>query len=221
MLALGANQAGGERFTGLVSEYRLYNVALDASEAKALYDLGRTPPPPAPAVPRPGNLVVDFDTTVNTIPTDISGSGNHGTLQNGASYSTVEKAFDLTVGYVSGTHGLVGSTPAHSHSVWFKRTASSNNWEYVCVAGTLAVGQQSGILIAGSPYVNRIIFNFYGGELLSTVTAELNVWYHVVATYSGASSAIDLTTCKIYIDGEDRTEAVWRNVAFSRTLRII
>ena len=30
--------------------------------------------------PRPEKLVVDFDTTVNSSPTDISGKGNHGSL---------------------------------------------------------------------------------------------------------------------------------------------
>ena len=30
--------------------------------------------------PRPEKLVVDFDTTVNSSPTDISGKGNHGTF---------------------------------------------------------------------------------------------------------------------------------------------
>jgi len=46
--------------------------------------------------PRPEKLVVDFDTTVNSSPTDISGKGNHGTLV-GATYSAADKAFDFSV----------------------------------------------------------------------------------------------------------------------------
>ena len=44
--------------------------------------------------PRPEKLVVDFDTTVNSSPTDISGKGNHGTLV-GATYSPADKAFNF------------------------------------------------------------------------------------------------------------------------------
>ena len=44
--------------------------------------------------PRPEKLVVDFDTTVNSSPTDISGQGNHGTLV-GATYSPADKAFSF------------------------------------------------------------------------------------------------------------------------------
>ena len=42
--------------------------------------------------PRPEKLVVDFDTTVNSSPTDISRNGNHGTLVR-ATYSAADKAF--------------------------------------------------------------------------------------------------------------------------------
>ncbi len=38
--------------------------------------------------------MVDFDTTVNDSPTDISGQGNHGTLV-GATYSVADKAFNF------------------------------------------------------------------------------------------------------------------------------
>ena len=45
--------------------------------------------------PRPEKLVVDFDTTVNSSPTDISGQGNHGSVLRGASYSAADKAFNF------------------------------------------------------------------------------------------------------------------------------
>ena len=44
--------------------------------------------------PRPEKLVVDFDTTVNSSPTDISGKGNHGTF-GGSSITPADKAFIL------------------------------------------------------------------------------------------------------------------------------
>ena len=43
--------------------------------------------------PRPEKLVVDFDTTVNSSPIDISGKGNHGTSDGSAGFSAADKAF--------------------------------------------------------------------------------------------------------------------------------
>src|SRR5210317_585185 len=55
--------------------------------------------------PRPEKLVVDFDTTVNSSPTDISGRGNHGTF-NGTNmnYSSADKAFVF-----NGTDDYIGA----------------------------------------------------------------------------------------------------------------
>jgi hypothetical protein len=57
--------------------------------------------------PRPEKLVVDFDTTVNSSPTDISGKGNHGAF-NGTNmnYSSADKAFAF-----NGTDDYIVSNP--------------------------------------------------------------------------------------------------------------
>jgi hypothetical protein len=71
--------------------------------------------------PRPEKLVVDFDTTVNSSPTDISGKGNHGAFYNGAYYSAADKAFVL-----DGTDDYIETAPlgfsgdqVYSISLWF------------------------------------------------------------------------------------------------------
>jgi hypothetical protein len=166
--------------------------------------------------PRPEKLVVDFDTAVNSSPTDISGKGNHGAFYNGAEYSVSDKAFKF-VGVddhlqaanssdtVRGTHGLSGTRPVHSHSVWFKQTTDATDYTWVCAAGTATNQQQSGILISGnSGLPNRITFDNYAGWVTSTVTAELNRWYHVVATFNGGTN-FNTTNCRIYVDGVDCT----------------
>jgi hypothetical protein len=156
--------------------------------------------------PRPEKLVVDFDTTVNNSPTDISGKGNHGTLV-GATYSAADKAFKTTNGggNVRGSHSLIGTQPVHSHSVWFKQTTDISDYTWVCAAGTADHQKQSGILISGnSGLPNRITFDNYGGWVTSTVTAELNRWYHVVATFNGGTT-FNTTNCRIYVDGVDCT----------------
>jgi hypothetical protein len=164
--------------------------------------------------PRPEKLVVDFDTTVNSSPTDISGKGNHGAFYNGAYYSAVDKAFKFvsstsstanTSDTVRGTHGLIGTQPVHSHSVWFKQTTDATDYTWVCAAGTADLQQQSGVLLSGnSSYPNRITFDCYNGWVTSTVTAELNRWYHVVATFNGGTT-FNTTNCRIYVDGVDCT----------------
>tara|TARA_Y100000817_G_scaffold151049_1_gene118125 strand:- start:358 stop:4338 length:3981 start_codon:yes stop_codon:yes gene_type:complete len=166
--------------------------------------------------PRPEKLLVDFDTTVNSSPTDISGKGNHGVFYNGASYSPADKAFKF-VGVdnngqaanssdtVRGTHGLSGTRPVHSHSVWFKQTTDANDYTWVCAAGTASGQNQTAILLSGnSSYPNRITFDNYNGWVTSTVTAELNRWYHVVATFNGGTN-FNTTNCRIYVDGVDCT----------------
>ena len=166
--------------------------------------------------PRPEKLLVDFDTTVNSSPTDISGQGNHGTFYNGASYSAADKAFKF-VGVdnasqtanssdtVRGTHGLSGTQPVHSHSVWFKQTTDATDYTWVCAAGTAANQQQSAVLLSGnSSYPNRITFDCFNGWVTSTVTAQLNRWYHVVVTFNGGAN-FNTTNCRIYVDGVDCT----------------
>ena len=166
--------------------------------------------------PRYEKLLVDFDTTVNNSPIDISGKGNHGAFYNGASYSAADKAFKF-VGVdnflqapnssdtVRGTHGLSGTQPVHSQSVWFKQTTDAGDYTWVCAVGTADLYQQSAVLLSGnSGLTNRITFDNYNGWVTSTVTAELNRWYHVVVTYNGGGNW-NTTNCRIYVDGVDCT----------------
>jgi hypothetical protein len=176
---------------------------------------------PDAETPRAESLIVHYDTTVDSVKSgstavDSSGAGNHGELLNGASYLSEERAFKF-VGVdnnnqaanssdtVRGTHGLSGGAQSiHSQSVWFKQTTDASDYTWICALGTASAGNQSGILLSGSSsYPNRITFDAYNGWVTSTVTAELNRWYHVVVTYKGGGW--NTTNCKIYVNGVDCT----------------
>jgi hypothetical protein len=215
----GTNQVGYAN----IGEWRLFGTPGPTTLDKGSLTLGRSLDVPRVSrydvdteTPRPEKLLVDFDTTVNSSPTDISGKGKHGSFYNGAEYSAADKAFKF-VGVdnnnqaanssdtVRGTHGLSGTRPVHSHSVWFKQTTDANDYTWVCAVGTADLQQQSAILLSGSSsHPNRITFDCYNGWVTSTVTAELNRWYHVVATFNGGTT-FNTTNCRIYVDGVDCT----------------
>jgi hypothetical protein len=200
-----------------VGEWKLFGTPGPTTLDKGSLSLGRSLDVPRVSrydvdteTPRPEKLLVDFDTTVNSSPTDISGKGNHGVFYNGGLYSPADKAFKTTNGggNVRGSHGLIGTQPVHSHSVWFKQTTDATDYTWVCAAGTADLQQQSGVLLSGnSSYPNRITFDCYNGWVTSTVTAELNRWYHVVATFNGGTT-FNTTNCRIYVDGVDCTGPV-------------
>jgi hypothetical protein len=86
--------------------------------------------------PRPEKLVVDFDTTVNESPTDISGQGNHGTFGGSAYYSAADKAFnfDQSDDYIQTGAGVIsGTNPVFSISLWVNYSGTGS--ETFCMIG--------------------------------------------------------------------------------------
>ena len=151
--------------------------------------------------PRPEKLVVDFDTTVNSSPTDISGKGNHGTFYGDADYSAADKAFEFdgSGDYIQGDTGLTGNF-SHSISMWFN--ANSNNGQLFW----------TGINTSGGGERINVLFSASGGNGGNTTTPQIhytfkhhthyvdvnaNQWHHLVCTYDGTNS----TGRKIYLDG--------------------
>jgi hypothetical protein len=133
--------------------------------------------------PRPEKLVVDFDTTVNSSPTDISGKGNHGTLV-GATYSPADKAFtfDGTDQYIKFDTGLTGNA-IFSVSMWFISTGAGVdtlfqiNGDYTGTSGEIAWLYKSG---------NELFFDFINNNLKVDYSVfNNNDWNHVVVTFDG------------------------------------
>jgi hypothetical protein len=162
--------------------------------------------------PRPEKLVVDFDTTVNSSPTDISGKGNHGKFSDASgvpAYSAADKAFDFDgvngVIYVPLLSPAMTGDRICSMSAWFKTTnASTVNQQIVwlgaySVAGLLAVAVSNGTL--------RISIGS-GCSLDVAGVIESNTWYHVVGIKQGTGSITSSnfsSVFKLYLNGEPMT----------------
>ena len=172
--------------------------------------------------PRRTNLKVEFDTSLA-----IHGDGNGGrpfstsgqdfayAYTNDAHYSVADKAFKFPSGtstatdVIYGYHGFtLGTSPAHTQSLWVKRTSygyNANDWQWAAMFGNASgSGHMSGVLFQASGH--RISFDIENTRILSKKVIELNRWYHVVCTFSGGTSVWNTKNCKIYIDGVDDTD---------------
>ena len=158
--------------------------------------------------PRPEKLVVDFDTTVNSSPTDISGQGNNGAFYphpNGASYSATDKAFNF-----DGTNDSIRaiiSNPAgdwvHSISFWFKLDIDQST-----ISGRIdpfTIGRQgtggvnrtadlpSGDLVSHYSSCDiaptTIDWYFYGNDARFNISGiKANEWHHLTFAYEGGGA---------------------------------
>jgi len=150
--------------------------------------------------PRPEKLVVDFDTTVNSSPTDISGRGNHGTMV-GATYSAADKAFvfdastDIINGNVSG-HNTASGAP-YTITLWAKVTGDSDIQIEFNPSGSAGT-QRSFDYRHGSDF--RIAFN--GGRREWNPPSDISngKWFMMTVTHAGSRA-----TSKCYVDGQELT----------------
>jgi hypothetical protein len=160
--------------------------------------------------PRAESLVVHYDTTVDSVASgttvvDISGQGNNGTLTNGASYSSSERAltFDGVNDYLEGTLNNPSGAWVHSISFWMKRP---NNSTADCV---FSIDNDTAGATDTTPHCvidtgKQLRYDFWSSAVyVNGYPIENGVWYHVCFTYSGGAAST--TTVKIYIDGFQRT----------------
>ena len=147
--------------------------------------------------PRPEKLVVDFDTTVNSSPTDISGQGNHGTFNGGASYSPADKAFvfDGTGDYIQAS-GVTLPT-AHSMSVWFNMDSDQSGINSIMHIGTFNTEDESRIFT----HSNLLHATIYGSTIQYATSLSPGSWYHVVYTFTDGTT-FNTTNAKIYVNGQ-------------------
>jgi len=169
--------------------------------------------------PRRDRLVVEYNTSTN--PTfegavrDTSGRGNDGVFYGGASYDATEKALKFvgssstsanSSGKIQSTYDWGSTAPAHTFSVWFKRTANLTDWEWICSFGQANNTRGNpGILISADTHTeggNIISFDIFNDQVTVQHTVEIGVWTHVVATFNAASTAWSVDNCKIYVNGE-------------------
>ena len=172
--------------------------------------------------PRPEKLVVDFDTTVNSSPTDISGKGNHGKLQI-TTYNAPNKSFDVAGGasalgsYKGGIEAItstVGTGPL-TVSFWVKYhddVTTNGHLHMIFLWGhtsNSAFGNKEmfwlGFQYFGGEYRFRLTASGGGPENYylhpNTTKPEVGRWYHYTATQEGTLPG----GFRFYIDGEELT----------------
>jgi hypothetical protein len=157
--------------------------------------------------PRPEKLVVDFDTTVNSSPTDISGRGNDGTFDGtNMNYSSADKAFVFngTDDYINMTR-VSGIRDSNPFTVSFWVNVDVNTGERCFMQyGAESTNDSIGIKLNDS--YDEIEFFFYSNDIRFTWTPDVHRWYHVVARYdggtdSGVTSGQIGVSRKIWVDG--------------------
>jgi hypothetical protein len=155
--------------------------------------------------PRPEKLVVDFDTTVNSTPTDISGEGNHGTFGGNAQYSAPDKAFKFDgedagpADYIIGNLNNTGDTD-FTVSLWLKKDRSGTAGMLCNFGGSGGSGNPEdsvGLEVGSNNNLNYFIFSGAEGFISNFAVTYLNRWVHIVATRSG-------NNLNVYLDGVDQ-----------------
>ena len=192
-------------YAGIV-EWKLFGTPGPTTLDKGSLSLGRSLDVPRISrydvdteTPRPEKLVVDFDTTVNSSPTDISGKGNHGAFYGtNMNYSSADKAFVFngTDDYIEGQISTTGGDFIHSFSFWVKYNNPTSGSEYAFSFGSSSTLGRVGYYKSSTGTIK--IIGWGGNNIDYTFTHEPNRWYHVCGTYSGGGWG---TNTKLYIDG--------------------
>jgi len=178
--------------------------------------------------PRPEKLLVDFDTTVNSSPTDISGRGNHGAFGGSAYYSSADKAFILANNPAAvssaSTHYIeaeLNNTETgnqyHSVSLWFKVLSGQNSsWRSIFESSENPRSGNGSISLYVKGATDVLVFGHGTTNLESDPISNLYFqWHHIVLTYDGANR-------KMYLDGvliKTVATTTWSGVA-NMTLRL-
>jgi len=199
-----------------IGEWRLFGTPGPTTLDKGSLTLGRTLDVPRISrydvdteTPKPGKLVLDFDTTVNSSPTDISGQGNHGSFLSNASYSSPDKAFKFDGSgdsiYLAKDTNLPTGDAIYTLSCWLKMdsTQTSVDQSIMYFGSAWAANELAGMRIVGG--------NKVGGDIGATQYYTTNAvivperWYHIVVVKRGtgvtpAQGASD-SYMRIYVDG--------------------
>jgi hypothetical protein len=162
--------------------------------------------------PRPEKLVLDFDTTVNSSPTDISGKGNHGVYFGSASYSAADKAFSTPNS--SGITVTGSSLGSGAQPLTLCAWAKGNIWDTTdndCVIGVgpnSSSGHSSFQLCVNTTHITLDMATSTN-YLEFPTTLTNGRWYFIAMTYTGGDA---FTNTRVYVDGvEIAKPASWTN----------
>ena len=155
--------------------------------------------------PRPEKLVVDFDTTVNESPTDISGKGNHGAYRNDSEYSATDKAFKFAAAnaHIYLEQGTISGTSAtHTFSLWINALSGPGNGSYEAIfeGGVRSNHQAFGLYAYQDGSNTRVYYHVFGNNLPSNTAGYIvntNSWYHICGTLDNSGNVR-----RFYVNGE-------------------
>jgi len=159
--------------------------------------------------PRADRLVVHYDTTVDSVVSgstvvDISGNGLNGTLKNGASYSSSERAltFDAATNqYITATTTNQTGAFVHTVSMWMKFSELTDNQHFLLSFGSTTA---DGFTAIGMYYSsNNGIRVSSGVDYRTKFHPTPGEWVHVTYTYSGGTlnQAASDVNVKFYVNG--------------------
>ena len=214
----GANftigQVSTNYFNGKIDEVRAYNRVLTTGEIQALYDQGGGTKVNSAVSNSQGTGRLDsglagywaLDNGSGTSATDSSSGGNTGTLNNGPTWGTGQiggaASFDNTDDSI--TVGDVVEPEYITMSAWIYR--NGNGTAPILTKGNYTGSEQYSLFVDYASYGTvEMIVRAAGGGFDHCRTGSTGYttgqWYHVAGTYNG-------TTCRIYVNGVDRTETV-------------
>jgi hypothetical protein len=172
--------------------------------------------------------VVDFDTTVNSSPTDISGQGNHGAFKGDASYSPADKAFkfDGNQDFIetgSGSNVISGSNPPFTASVWINYSGSEQGYVTPFSIEPDTYGTNTNVWFYIRDTTKKPTLQFENNYVefsepgTSTGGATSNTWHHLTVSYNG-SSAIGGRRC--WLNGIEQVSSAVAGSAAGGTLTL-
>ena len=162
--------------------------------------------------PRPEKLILDYDTSVNPYPLDISGRGNHGTCYGNAYYSEADKAFKFdgtndTVyvdhnGNTGSLNGFPTGDATYTMSCWMKPDVLGTSSAIFYFGSSWTTSQLAGIYFTSANAISMDVGSYYIGTASNILKA--NEWAHVAIVKRGTGNVNNTHSWgSIYINGEE------------------
>jgi len=224
IVAVNPDGVSGNETTLNIGQWRLFGTPGPTTLDKGSLSLGRSLDVPRISrydvdteTPRPEKLVVDFDTTVNSSPTDISGKGNHGAFYGNAQYSAADKAFtgfpSSSSNYIKATLTGASGAYAHTQSYWINGADTTPRAAFTVGKDISTTREFLNMWFTTSTWTMNIDgFGFRYAE-----TIDDNRWYHLAVTYDGGSVQ---NSYKFYVNGEYKTPTSVDNASSFNSLNL-
>lgn len=212
---IGDRKPGGDYFTGIIDDVRIYNRELSAGEVEALYETTQHTVNSSRNTVLTDGLVglwsFDGPDIDDTTAYDRSGGGNDGTL-HGSLQTTIGKVgqsldFDGDTGRIVLGSRPVSNTPTITYTAWVKADTLNGNWRAVIAEdestngplrlyGDSSAGAGQVWLHHGKPAATGVV-NVDAADAITT-----DEWYFLAGVLDGVNA-------HIYINGDLKKSAAY------------